>query len=160
MTKTLAENIRCLRKQHPMTQEQLAEALGVSVGAVHKWETGRSVPNLELLLSLAEVFSVSTDVLLGYTMQDKDKAAISRTVAELEHAGMIARQERNGNRYRALLTLTPQGVDAAQSVSERARIAVEQAGVGLADDQRQIFYQVLSLIAGNLHTICKDGLSK
>jgi len=91
---------------------------------------------------------------------DKDKAAISRTVAELEHAGMIARQERNGNRYRALLTLTPQGVDAAQSVSERARIAVEQAGVGLADDQRQIFYQVLSLIAGNLHTICKDGLSK
>lgn len=91
---------------------------------------------------------------------DKDKAAISRTVAELEEAGMVSRQDRNGNRYRAVLTLTEQGAAAAQSVSQRARLAVEQAGIGLKDDQRQIFYQVLSLIAGNLHTICKDGLSK
>lgn len=91
---------------------------------------------------------------------DKDKAAISRTVSELEDAGMITRQDRNGNRYRAPLILTEQGIVAAQSVSQRARLAVEQAGTGLKEDQRQIFYQVLSLIAGNLHTICKDGLSK
>lgn len=91
---------------------------------------------------------------------DKDKAAISRTVAELEEAGMVSRDVRNGSRYRALLVLTEQGAAAARAVSERAHVAVEQAGIGLEDDQRQIFYQVLALISKNLHTICKDGLSK
>ena len=93
-------------------------------------------------------------------ISDKDKAAISRAISELEEAGMILRQDRNGNRYRAPVKLTAQGILAAQSVAQRAKLAVEQAGMGLEEDQRQIFYQVLSLIAGNLHTICKDGLSK
>ena len=91
---------------------------------------------------------------------EKDKAAISRTVAELEQAGMVVRGERNGSRYRAPLTLTEQGAAAARAVSERAQLAVEQAGVGLDDAHRQVFYQVLALISNNLHTICKDGLAK
>lgn len=91
---------------------------------------------------------------------DKDKAAISRTISELETVGMVLRGERNGSRYRAPLTLTEQGITAAQAVSERAHLAVEQAGLGLDDQQRQVFYQVLALISHNLHTICKDGLSK
>jgi len=91
---------------------------------------------------------------------DKDKAAVSRTVAEMEQAGMVSRDVRDGNRYRARLTLTEQGAAAAKAVSQRALLAVEQAGVGLEDEKRQIFYQVLMLIAGNLHTICKEGLSK
>ena len=91
---------------------------------------------------------------------DKDKAAISRTVAELEEAGMVARLAQNGSRYRAMLTLTEQGAAAARAVSDRAQVAVEQAGAGLNDAQRQVFYQVLALISGNLHTICKNGLAK
>lgn len=91
---------------------------------------------------------------------EKDKAAISRTVSELEQAGMVIREERNGSRYRALLTLTEQGAAAAEAVRERALVAVEQAGLGLEDTQRHVFYQALALIANNLHTICKDGLSE
>lgn len=89
---------------------------------------------------------------------DKDKAAISRTLAELEQAGMVIRDQRNGSRYRALVRLTEQGSAAAKAVSQRALVAVEQAGIGLEDEKRHIFYQVLTLIADNLHTICKDGL--
>ena len=89
---------------------------------------------------------------------EKDKAAISRTVAELEAQGLVVRNERNGSRYRALLTLTEQGREAARSVNAKARQAVEQAGAGLDDAQREVFYRVLALIAGNLHAICKDGL--
>ena len=91
---------------------------------------------------------------------DKDKAAVSRTVAELETAGMVLRSQRNGVRYRAPLTLTEQGATAAHAVSRRALFVVEQAGLGLEDQQRQVFYQVLALISGNLHSICKEGSSK
>lgn len=89
---------------------------------------------------------------------EKDKAAISRTVYELEQAGLLHRSERNGVRYRALLTLTTQGREAAQAVNARAQQAVEQAGEGLNDAQREVFYSVLELIAGNLHSICRTGL--
>lgn len=91
---------------------------------------------------------------------EKDKAAISRTVTELEQAGMVRREEKNGSRYRALLTLTEQGSAAAENVSRRAQVAIEQAGIGLDDEQRQVFYKVLALIADNLHAICKDGLAE
>lgn len=89
---------------------------------------------------------------------EKDKAAISRTLTELEQRGMINRDQRNGTRYRALLMLTEQGKNAAAVVSEKARQAVEQAGAGLTDDQREVFYRVLAVIAGNLHTLCKEGI--
>ena len=42
MNLTLAENIRTFRKERNLTQERLAEALGVTVGAVYKWESGVS----------------------------------------------------------------------------------------------------------------------
>lgn len=91
---------------------------------------------------------------------EKDKAAISRTLAELEKEGLVCRMERNGSRYRAMLVLTERGQETAKAVNEKVRLAVERAGEGLEDDQRQVFYQVLSLIAGNLHAICRDGLNE
>lgn len=62
----LKDNIIRFRKERGLTQEQLANILNVTIGAVSKWETGSNWPALELLPSLAEVFQVSIDVLLGY----------------------------------------------------------------------------------------------
>ncbi|MBR5420673.1 MAG: helix-turn-helix transcriptional regulator [Lachnospiraceae bacterium] len=53
-----------------MTQEKLAEALGVTVGAVYKWESGQSQPELNLLVEMADFFDTSVDVLLGYRIRD------------------------------------------------------------------------------------------
>ena len=92
------------------------------------------------------------------TYCDKDKAAISRTVSELEEAGMLVRACSDGKRYRSLLTLTDAGREAAGRVAERAKCAVERAGSGLSDEQRAVFYNALGLIAGNLQHICEDGL--
>lgn len=89
---------------------------------------------------------------------DKDKAAISRTVSELEAAGMLVRACNDGKRYRNMLTLTDAGRDAAARVAARAKTAVERAGSGLTDEQRTIFYNALGLIAGNLQHICDEGL--
>ncbi len=65
----LHENIKALRKARKMTQEQLAEAMGVTVGAVHKWESRASMPEIRLLMEMADLFGVSVDVLLGYEMK-------------------------------------------------------------------------------------------
>lgn len=70
MKLTLSENIRMFRKQKKMTQEKLAEALGVTVGAVYKWEAGLSQPELDLLVEMADFFDTSVDVLIGYKMKD------------------------------------------------------------------------------------------
>lgn len=68
----IAENIRALRKQNSFTQEQLAEALGVTVSAVYKWESGQSVPEVKMLMELADLFEISVDTLLGYDRQNEN----------------------------------------------------------------------------------------
>ena len=79
METSIAENIRACRKQHGLTQEQLAEALGVSVGAVYKWESRSSLPELRLIMEMADFFGISVDALLGYQMKDNRlNAAVER----------------------------------------------------------------------------------
>lgn len=89
---------------------------------------------------------------------DKDKAAISRMMAELEEKGMVSRGDEKGNRYRMQLRLTALGEEAADHVEQRAKLAVEEAGSGMTEEQRATLYAVLDLIAGNLQTICAEGL--
>ena len=68
----IAETIRANRKAAGLTQEQLAEAMGVTVGAVSKWESGATTPDLSSILELAALFGISVDVLLGYQLQNTD----------------------------------------------------------------------------------------
>lgn len=78
----LSENIRKLRKQHNITQEQLAESLDVTIGAVSKWERGTSVPDLEYIIRIADKFGVSVDVLLGYQL---NKSTLSDMLDKITH---------------------------------------------------------------------------
>lgn len=91
---------------------------------------------------------------------DRDKAAISRTVTELEEAGMLTRKPNHGVHYRMPLVLTEVGIQATENVKVVAMRAVEQAGAGLDDGQREVFYHVLGIIAQNLQTISRDGLKE
>lgn len=77
------ENIRKLRKEHGMTQEQLADALGVTVGAVYKWEAGLSVPEVKLLMDIADIFDSSVDSLLGYVQHTGNVEGRIRRIQEL-----------------------------------------------------------------------------
>ncbi|MDY4193160.1 MAG: helix-turn-helix transcriptional regulator [Bariatricus sp.] len=60
----LAEKIMEMRKKNGWSQEELAYQLGVSRQSVSKWESGASIPDLERILKLSEIFGVSTDYLL------------------------------------------------------------------------------------------------
>ena len=80
MELTLANNIRTFRKQRRLTQEQFAEILGVTAGAVYKWEAGLSVPDLKLIVEMADFFDISVDVLLGYRRKDNRMEAMRERI--------------------------------------------------------------------------------
>ena len=63
----LNEQIAFLRKEKSITQEELANALGVSNQAVSKWENGQCCPDIELLPEIAKYFNVSIDELMNHT---------------------------------------------------------------------------------------------
>ena len=82
MKMMLAENIRAFRKERRLTQEQLSEALGVTAGAVYKWEAKLSTPELELIIQMADFFETSVDVLLGYEVKDNRLEATVKRLRE------------------------------------------------------------------------------
>ena len=65
-----SDNIVRLRKIKQMTQEDIAEAVGVSRQAVAKWESGETIPDLEKCKLMAELFGVSLDDLANYEPED------------------------------------------------------------------------------------------
>ena len=79
----LGEKIYRLRTEHNMTQEQLAERLGVSRQSISKWESGAATPELEKVRALAEVFSVSVDELLGNPAKEQPSSNLQRSINRL-----------------------------------------------------------------------------
>ncbi len=68
----LGENIKKLRRDRSITQEELAEYIGVTSQAVSGWETGRNAPDISLLPILAGIFDISVDELLGVDVTKKE----------------------------------------------------------------------------------------
>ena len=89
---------------------------------------------------------------------DKDKAAVSRIIGEMEQKGLLEKVNDGVSQYRARLRLTTAGQEVAAFVRDRASIAVELAGSGLSDEDRKIFYSALERISANLQQICRDGI--
>ena len=88
----------------------------------------------------------------------KNKADVSRMVAILEKKGLVRKEAVGGNLYRAKLLLTDDGKLAAEHVQGRAALAVELAGSGMTDAERETFYRCLEQITANLQTLSKEGL--
>lgn len=75
----IGENIKRLRKAKSVTQEQIAEVLGISVTAVSKWERNETYPDITLLFPLAHYFGVTLDELMGYD-EERVQAEIAETL--------------------------------------------------------------------------------
>lgn len=69
MELSIGKQIRNLRRAAEMTQEQLAEKLGISFQAISKWENNISMPDVIMIPELARVFGVSTDIIFSYDLQ-------------------------------------------------------------------------------------------
>ena len=79
----LSEKIMSLRKQNGWSQEDLSEKLDVSRQSVSKWESGASIPDIEKIVKMSQIFSVSTDYLLKDS--DDDEMPDSVPVFEKEN---------------------------------------------------------------------------
>lgn len=92
-----SENLRKLRKQHGLSQEELAERLRVVRQTVSKWEKGLSVPDADLLIQIAEIFEISVSTLLGGTVEsNEDKNIIAQKLEQLN--ALLAERNRRSRR--------------------------------------------------------------
>ena len=89
MGKTIGNNIKFFRKNKGFTQEELADLLSVTPQAVSKWESENGLPDVSMLIPLAQVLGVSTDALLGYDSLSENEEIIARvkeTVQGMKHS--------------------------------------------------------------------------
>ena len=87
----LGETIKRLRQQNGLTQEQLADKLGVSFQSISRWEGGASYPDIELIPEIAGFFRVTTDELMGL---DKSLREKKLEEALLQLVGNVPLEER------------------------------------------------------------------
>ena len=118
---------------------------------------GLKGPHAECLLTLGQHPQGITAARLC-EISEKDKAAISRTLSELEQAGMILRLDPDGKRYRSQLQLTDKGKQVAREVSYLMGQAVAKAISGVEYSQGEAFFRVLNLIVENMDDLCRNGL--
>ena len=81
----LNATIKFYRKEMKLTQEQLAEVMGVTVGAVSKWESGLSNPDIMLLPKLARLFGISLDVLFSFELMDPSADDLAEKIKSFRH---------------------------------------------------------------------------
>lgn len=62
---TFAEKLKSIRKKAGMSQEKLAEKIGVSRQAITKWETDAGIPDIDNMMALSSLFNISLDELLS-----------------------------------------------------------------------------------------------
>ena len=73
MNLNFAENLKRLRKEKSVTQEQIADVLGVSSQSISRWELSICYPDIELLPSIANYFGVTVDSLLSNDVLSKEE---------------------------------------------------------------------------------------
>jgi transcriptional regulator with XRE-family HTH domain len=95
MEETLGKRIVANRKRVGLTQDQLAEKLGVTAQAVSKWENDQSCPDIGILPQLAEIFGVTTDALLGR----EEPAKVAEVVSEEENKNKFEFHWDDGRRH-------------------------------------------------------------
>ena len=75
----IAEKIMSLRKQYGWSQEELADLIGVSRQSVSKWESAASIPDIQKIIKMSEVFGVSIDYLLKDEIDLPETSQVEKT---------------------------------------------------------------------------------
>lgn len=140
----LSENLRKLRIEKNLTQEDIAVYLGVTPQSVSKWERGECCPDIELLPALANIFETSVDLLIGMDeiRAEQTISGIHSKAADFQRNGEFSAAEEV---YRSALLLYPNdpgmilglaGALALQGKAEEA-CALMERGLSLSAGEKQ-----------------------
>jgi transcriptional regulator with XRE-family HTH domain len=82
---SFGQRLKMIRRESDLSQADLAEALGVSVHSVSKWECDSNMPDISLLLPISGVLGVTTDCLLGAgTNETDDREALLKEIKAIQ----------------------------------------------------------------------------
>jgi len=169
----LAEKIMALRKKNGWSQEELAEQVKVSRQSVSKWESMQSVPDLDKILLLAQVFGVSTDYLLKDDMAEEEYVQVPDEVlgdvrrVSMEEAGTFLTVKKETSRKIALGVMlcifSPMAIILLPVLAESGtlKMSVEAASaIGLAALFIMVLVAVVNFITCGMRTSAYEYLDK
>ena len=140
----LSANLKKYRILKELTQEDVAEYLGITAQSVSKWERGESYPDITLLPALANIFETSVDLLLGMDTirADKTRRNIHKTAVEYQQSGDYALAEKT---YREALLSYPNdpgmllGLAGTLALKGSTAEAIElmEKGLPLSENEKQ-----------------------
>ena len=121
----LSEKIMSLRKRNGWSQEELAQQLGVSRQSVSKWESMASMPDIQKIMSMSELFGVSTDYLLKDELEELPATATTADyVVPAEQDNFSAPTDSSNSDVASAYTSTPTNTDASDSKNVRPQISI------------------------------------
>lgn len=123
----MRERLKKLRKENHLSQAEFAKQLNVHQTAVSQWEQGRTMPDMQTLVKISQLFSVSTDYLLGKTDEKEIEARNSELFVLNDHEKELVIAYRNKKPMQPavdrLLDLPPDDAETAAYIAARGQNA-------------------------------------
>ena len=102
----LKDNLKTLRKNKGLSQEELSIKLNVVRQTISKWETGLSVPDAEMLVKISELFETPVSIILGESIEEKeinDLKVISKKLEVINEQLSITQKQKRKRSFILLL---------------------------------------------------------
>ena len=171
-----AENLKKLREKHSLTQEALAEALGVTSIIVYMWEAGRLPLEYKTLVRIADFFDVTVESLLGDEAEVISKPSTTDKVTfncricggdlVYDYLAVTCKCANCGNKWN-IAELYPKYAGIIATINKAGRILNSRTVLASADEARLLFKQAINdcskfndVISSELIKICDEGLEK
>ena len=151
----LGENLRKFRLQRELTQEQLADILGVSAQAVSRWENGTTYPDITLLPTVASYFEITLDELMGMD-SFKSEDQLKELLGQLEENGSKGLIYENILLLRDAVRTYPANYELQFRLVNQLAFCEYKDGRGLSEEEKISFDREAAEIGNRILSHCTD----
>ena len=151
----LGENLKKFRLQRELTQEQLADILGVSAQAVSRWENGTTYPDITLLPVIASYFEITLDELMGMD-SFKSEEQLKELLGQLEANGSKGLIYENILLLRDAVRTHPANYELQFRLVNQLAFCEYKDGRGLSEEEKISFNREAAEIGNRILSHCTD----
>lgn len=152
----LGENLKKFRLQRELTQEQLADVLGVSAQAVSRWENGTTYPDITLLPTIASYFEITLDELMG--MENwRSEEQLKELLGQLEENGSKGLIYENILLLRDAVKIYPTNYELQFRLVNQLAFCEYKDGRGLSEEEKISFNREAAEIGNRILSHCTEG---